>query len=79
MACKRKILLKVLLYLIIRYYNVIKTAREAGVTLISDWGFRDDVPYGNWRKDQKAWLVNKDYSKKEAFYSVLKALYEPQK
>ena len=61
------------------YYNVIKTAREAGVTLISDWGFRDDVPYGNWRKDQKAWLVNKDYSKKEAFYSVLKALYETQK
>ena len=61
------------------YYNVIKTAREAGVTLISDWGFRDDVPYGNWRKDQKAWLLNKDYSKKEAFYSFLRALYETQK
>ena len=61
------------------YYNVIKTARQAGVTLISDWGFRDDVPYGNWRKDQKAWLLNKDYSKKEAFYSVLRALYETQK
>ena len=61
------------------YYNVIKTARQAGVTLISDWGFRDDVPYGNWRKDQKAWLLNKDYSKKKAFYSVLRALYETQK
>ena len=61
------------------YYNVIKTARQAGVTLISDWGFRDDVPYGNWRKDQKAWLLNKDYTKKEAFYSVLRALYETQK
>ena len=46
------------------YYNVIKTARLAGVKLISDWGFRDDVPYGNWRKDQKAWMINKDYTKK---------------
>ena len=61
------------------YYNVIKTSREAGVALISDWGFRDDVPYGNWRKDQKAWLLNNDYSKKESYYSVLKALYETQK
>ncbi|GIR72516.1 MAG: hypothetical protein CM15mP75_0280 [Flammeovirgaceae bacterium] len=58
------------------YYNVIKTARLAGVKLISDWGFRDDVPYGNWRKDQKAWMLNKDYSKKQAYYEVLKALYE---
>ena len=60
------------------YYNVIKTARLAGVKLISDWGFRDDVPYGNWRKDQKAWMINKDYSKKQAYYEVLKALYETQ-
>ena len=60
------------------YYNVIKTARLAGVKLISDWGFRDDVPYGNWRKDQKAWMLNKDYSKKQAYYEVLKALYETQ-
>tara|TARA_B100000963_G_scaffold192603_1_gene167692 strand:- start:375 stop:1580 length:1206 start_codon:yes stop_codon:yes gene_type:complete len=60
------------------YYNVIKTARLAGVKLISDWGFRDDVPYGNWRKDQKAWMINKDYTKKQAYYEVLKALYETQ-
>ncbi|MFL2990924.1 MAG: endo-1,4-beta-xylanase [Cytophagales bacterium] len=60
------------------YYNIIKTSREAGVKLISDWGFRDDVPYGNWRKDQKAWMVNKDYSKKQAYYEVLRALYETQ-
>jgi len=60
------------------YYNVIKTARLAGVKLISDWGFRDDVPYGNWRKDQKAWMLNKDYSKKQAYYEVLRALYETQ-
>ena len=60
------------------YYNVIKTSREAGVNLISDWGFRDDVPYGNWRKDQKAWMVNKDYTKKQAYYEVLRALYETQ-
>ena len=58
------------------YYNVIKTARLAGVKLISDWGFRDDVPYGNWRKDQKAWMINKDYTKKQAYYEVLRALYE---
>ncbi len=58
------------------YYNVIKTARLAGVQLISDWGFRDDVPYGNWRKDQKAWMLNKDYTKKQAYYEVLRALYE---
>tara|TARA_B100000963_G_scaffold289001_1_gene258387 strand:- start:599 stop:1804 length:1206 start_codon:yes stop_codon:yes gene_type:complete len=60
------------------YYNVIKIAKLAGVKLISDWGFRDDVPYGNWRKDQKAWLLNKDYSKKQAYYEVLRALYETQ-
>ena len=60
------------------YYNIIKTSRKAGVKLISDWGFRDDVPYGNWRKDQKAWMLNKDYSKKQAYYEVLKALYETQ-
>ena len=60
------------------YYNVIKTARLAGVKLISDWGFRDDVPYGNWRKDQKAWMLNKDYTKKQAYYEVLRALYETQ-
>ena len=60
------------------YYNIIKTSRKAGVKLISDWGFRDDVPYGNWRKDQKAWMLNKDYTKKQAYYEVLKALYETQ-
>ena len=38
-----------------------KDNKVAGVKLISDWGFRDDVPYGNWRKDQKAWM-NKDYT-----------------
>jgi len=61
------------------YYNLIKTSRQAGVSLISDWGFRDDIPYGNWRKDQKAWLLNKDYSKKGAYYAFLKALYDTQK
>ena len=60
------------------YYNVIKTTRKAGVKIISNWGFRDDVPYGNWRKDQKAWLLNRDYTKKQAYYEVLKALYETQ-
>ena len=60
------------------YYNIIKTSRKAGVKLISDWGFRDDVPYGNWRKDQKAWMLNKDYTKKQAYFEVLKALYETQ-
>ena len=58
------------------YYDFVKTARAAGVSLISIWGFRDDIPYSNWRKDQKAWLLNKDYSKKEAYYSFLNALYE---
>ena len=58
------------------YYNLVRTAKESGVKLISDWGFRDDIPYGGWRKNQKAWMVNKDYSRKEAYYSVLKALYD---
>ena len=58
------------------YYNLVKTAKESGVKLISDWGFRDDIPYGGWRKNQKAWMVNKDYSRKEAYYSVVKALYD---
>jgi endo-1,4-beta-xylanase len=61
------------------YYNLVKTAKESGVKIISDWGFRDDIPYGGWRKDQKAWMVNKDYSRKGAYYSVLKALYDAEK
>ncbi|MBA41610.1 MAG: hypothetical protein CMC69_00025 [Flavobacteriaceae bacterium] len=61
------------------YYNLVKTAKESGVKIISDWGFRDDIPYGGWRKDQKAWMVNKDYSRKGAYYAVLRALYEAEK
>ena len=61
------------------YYNLVKTAKESGVKIISDWGFRDDIPYGGWRKDQKAWMVNKDYSRKRAYYAVLKALYDAEK
>jgi len=60
------------------YYQLVKTSREAGVSLISDWGFRDDIPYGNWRKDQKAWMLNKDYSKKGAYYALLKALSDSE-
>ena len=58
------------------YYKVVKTAKDAGVNLISDWGFRDDIPYGGWRKDQKAWMINKDYSRKGAYTSVLRALFD---
>ncbi len=61
------------------YYNLVRTAKESGVKIISDWGFRDDIPYGGWRKDQKAWMVNKDYSRKGAYYAVLKALYDAEK
>ena len=61
------------------YYNLVKTAKESGVKIISDWGFRDDIPYGGWRKDQKAWMVNKDYSRKGAYYAVLQALYDAEK
>ena len=60
------------------YYNLVKTAKESGVKIISDWGFRDDIPYGGWRKDQKAWMVNKDYSRKGAYYAVLRALYDAE-
>lgn len=60
------------------YYNLVKTARLAGVSLISDWGFRDNIPYGNWRNNQNAWILRKDYSKKAAYYSFLKALYETE-
>ena len=58
------------------YYKVVKTAKDAGVSLISDWGFRDDIPYGGWRKDQKAWMVNKNYTRKGAYHSVLRALFD---
>ena len=60
------------------YYNLVKTAKKSGVKIISDWGFRDDIPYGGWRKDQKAWMVNKDYSRKGAYYAVLRALYDAE-
>ena len=62
-------------------YSLAETALSLGadVKLISDWGFRDDNPYSNWRKNQKAWILNYDYSKKQAYYEILRALYETQK
>ena len=57
------------------YYGFVKASREAGVKMISTWGYRDGS-MGGWRKDQRAWILNEDYSRKEAYYSYLKALYE---
>lgn len=57
------------------YYNLTKTARESNVKLISTWGFRDGS-MGSWRENHRAWLLNEDYSRKEAYYGYLKALYE---
>ena len=42
----------------------------------NNWGFRDDIPFGGWRIVQKGWMVNKVYSRKGAYYAVLKGLYD---
>jgi endo-1,4-beta-xylanase len=57
------------------YYNFIKSAREAGVPLISTWGIRDGS-MANWRKDQRAWMLRQDYSRKPAYEGFLQALKE---
>ena len=60
------------------YYEFIKAARQAGVTLISVWGMTD-APEGGWRGGERALLFSKDYSKKPTYESVLKALIETGK
>ncbi|TZF82790.1 hypothetical protein FW774_14975 [Pedobacter sp. BS3] len=57
------------------YYNVVKTAVEAGVNLISLWGLRDNNDPG-WRVGQSPLLFDENYNKKPAYYGVQRAFFD---
>lgn len=58
-----------------QYYDVVKTALEGGVNLISLWGIRDaNDPH--WRTEEHPLLFDENYNKKPAYYSVREALFE---
>lgn len=60
------------------YYNVVKTALDAGVKFISLWGLRDNNDPG-WRLGQSPLLFDENYKKKPAYYGIQKAFFEAKK
>jgi GH35 family endo-1,4-beta-xylanase len=60
------------------YYQITKSAIDAGVTWISLWGLKDDNDPG-WRPGQSPLLFDPSYNRKPAYYGVQKALYEANK
>ncbi|WP_345947607.1 DUF4998 domain-containing protein [Mucilaginibacter sp. PAMB04274] len=60
------------------YYNAVKAAVEAGVSLISLWGVRDNNDPG-WRFGQYPLLYDESYNRKPAYYGVQKALFDAKK
>jgi GH35 family endo-1,4-beta-xylanase len=60
------------------YYNAVKAAVEAGVSLISLWGVRDNNDPG-WRFGQYPLLYDENYNRKPAYYGVQKALFDAKK
>jgi len=58
-----------------KYYQIIKAAREAGVSLISVWG-TTDTPEGVWRGGERALLLDKNFERKQTYEAVLRALME---
>ena len=60
------------------YYQIVKTALDAGVTNISVWGVQDDND-PTWRVGQFPLLFNTDFKRKPAYYGVQKALFELKK
>jgi GH35 family endo-1,4-beta-xylanase len=57
------------------FYQIIKAAREAGVSLISVWGITDALE-GGWRGGERALLFDKNFKPKPSFEAVLRALIE---
>ncbi|WP_461790459.1 endo-1,4-beta-xylanase [Pedobacter sp.] len=60
------------------YYNLIKTAYDAGIRLISIWGARDNND-ASWKFGQSPLLYDENYKRKPAYYGVQKALFEIKK
>lgn len=60
------------------YYNIIKSALDAGVTNISLWGVRDDNDL-TWKVGQFPLLFDVDFKRKSAYYGVQKALFDFKK
>lgn len=60
------------------YYNIIKTAYDAGIRLISVWGARDNND-ASWKFGQSPLLYDENYKRKPAYYGVQKALFEIKK
>lgn len=59
------------------YYQFIKAAREAEVSLISVWGITD-TPAGGWRGGEKALLFDQNHRRKPTYEAVLKAFVETE-
>ncbi|MEO0530547.1 MAG: endo-1,4-beta-xylanase [Planctomycetota bacterium] len=57
------------------YYEAVRAARLGGVDMISTWGIVDGT-MENWRKDQKALLIDEQGQRKPAYQAVLRALYD---
>jgi GH35 family endo-1,4-beta-xylanase len=60
------------------YYDVVRAAREAGVSLISVWGLKDASP-GGWRGGERALLFDQSLSPKPTYDSFAKALMDTAK
>lgn len=57
------------------YYSAVKAMREGGADMISTWGLIDGT-MANWRKGQKALLLDEQGNRKPAYQAMLRALYE---
>lgn len=57
------------------YYRAVRAAREGGADMISTWGLIDGT-MENWRKGERALLLDERGERKRAYQAVLRALYE---
>lgn len=59
------------------YYGAVRAARRGGADMISTWGLIDGT-MENWRKGEKALLLDERGQRKRAYQAVLRALYDTQ-
>lgn len=57
------------------YYRAVRAAREGGIDMISTWGLIDGT-MENWRKGERALLLDENGERKPAYQAVLRALYD---
>ncbi len=57
------------------YYNMVRVAREAGVSRIDVWGLSDGVKHF-WKEGHKARLLDENFERRPQYEAVLRALYD---